>query len=57
MEFLYLGVIFLLLMVFVTVVVAFVTLLQCKVLGYIHVCKGPDRVRVVGIFQLLNCLL
>jgi NADH-ubiquinone oxidoreductase chain 1 len=51
LEFLYLGVVFLLLMVFVTVGVAFVTLLQCEVLGYIHVCKGRDRMQFVGIFQ------
>jgi NADH-ubiquinone oxidoreductase chain 1 len=51
MEFLYFGVFLLLLMVFVTVGVAFLTLLQCEVLGYIDVCKGPYRVQFVGIFQ------
>jgi NADH-ubiquinone oxidoreductase chain 1 len=45
----FLGIIFLLLMVFVMVGVAFLTLLECMVLGYI--CKGPNKVGLVGIFQ------
>jgi NADH:ubiquinone oxidoreductase subunit H len=39
------------LLVFVIVGVAFLTLLEYKVLGYIHVCEGPNRVGFVGIFQ------
>ena len=31
--------------------VAFLTLLDCKVLGYIHIRKGLNRVGFVGIFQ------
>jgi len=31
--------------------VAFLTLLQFRILGYIHVFKGPKRVGFVGIFQ------
>jgi NADH-ubiquinone oxidoreductase chain 1 len=40
-----------LLVVFVVVGVAFLTLLERKVLGYIHIRKGANRVRFVGIFQ------
>ena len=38
-------------MVFVIVGVAFLTLLERRVLGYFHVRKGPSRVGFVGIFQ------
>ena len=38
-------------MVFVIVGVAFLTLLESKVLGYIHIRKGPNRFGFVGIFQ------
>ena len=29
----------------------FLTLLKRKVLGYIHICKGPNKVGFVGVFQ------
>jgi NADH-ubiquinone oxidoreductase chain 1 len=40
-----------LLIVFVLVGFAFLVLLERRVLGYVHVCKGPNKVGYIGLFQ------
>ena len=43
-----------LLIVPVLVNVAFITLLERKILGYSQVRKGPNKVSILGIFQPFN---